>query len=199
MDTTNTKLPTLYTTPEEFHEALTDADVWHRLYTAVHASNPRLNARAHHDTIDDQPVTGIAVQEDRRTHQHKVSGSVLISTDGVLIIRAHTIKGTLWYTALDQLGTVGAVDDEGDTPSTALAWTWKPGPRTEPGVTVGTLRLNAHTRAEAVIERSKGTAEYANALLALIPTDRAACPATWRLATDVFHVLATGTAPVTAR
>ncbi|MFF1678349.1 hypothetical protein ACFVYG_20205 [Streptomyces sp. NPDC058256] len=190
----DTKTPPLYKTPEDLNEVLTGTRLGDRLYTAVHASDPRLNASAHDDTIQGQRVTGIAFCENRPTQQLRTSGSVLITPDGALTVRAHTIHGPRWYAALDHLGIVSADNEEGDapTPPAIPAWTWRPGARRSPGVTLGTLQLGAHARAEAVIEQDLGSKEYANAMLAIYPTSREACPSAWRLGAEFFHVMTTG-------
>ncbi|MFF1678341.1 hypothetical protein ACFVYG_20165 [Streptomyces sp. NPDC058256] len=184
--------PNLFATREALDHELTASGTWHGLYTAVHASTPRLAARAH-DDIDGQAVAGLAFCGGRRNHQLTTSGSVLITPDtGAIAVRAYTVPEARWFAALDHLGAVRA--DQNDNPPAdcdAAAWTWRSGNRDKPGILLGHLRPATRTQAQTLIERDKTSAD-SNAMLVLKPDSRAACPAAWLLAVGFFHVLATG-------
>jgi hypothetical protein len=74
--------------------------------------------------------------------------------------------------------------------TTTATWTWQPTPDHKPGTISGVLRLGTKVTAETCIASSR-CAEAADAGLALIPADRAACESAWALAVAAMGALVT--------
>ncbi|MEU7291383.1 hypothetical protein AB0A81_40275, partial [Streptomyces flaveolus] len=104
----HTTAPTtpLFTTRQALDQELTATGTWKALHTAVHASTPRWTSYPHHNTSS-EPVTGVKITEDvPHIGQARTRATILITPDGHCTIRAYTIPGHRWLTALQHLGTL---------------------------------------------------------------------------------------------
>ncbi|OEJ49524.1 hypothetical protein [Streptomyces agglomeratus] len=105
-DTATPTAPHLFTTRQAVDHELTATGTWKALHAAVHASAPSLTSHAHHNR-GSEPVCGLRFTEDTpHTGQARTRGTVVITPDGILTVRAYTIAGQRWLTALRHLGTL---------------------------------------------------------------------------------------------
>ena len=70
-----------------------------------------------------------------------------------MTVCAQEYSGRAWFTVLERLGAITPGTGAGDQP----VWSWQPYDRERPGSLTGTVQLGPRIRAEAVIERAKGT------------------------------------------
>lgn len=197
--TPTTPAPHLFTTRQALDHELTATGAWKALHTAVHAATPRLTSHAHH-TPGSKPVCGLRFTEDTpHNGQARTKGTVLITPDGHLTIRAYTIPGHRWLTALSHLGTLpaslspGAPATPPADPTTPL-WTLRP--HRKDRSFSGHLQPADDLQITTLTELPDRNGDI-NAQLTVAPDgraadDRAACAAGWLLAISFFHVLITG-------
>ncbi|MGP3953473.1 hypothetical protein [Streptomyces sp. 7N604] len=186
----------MFSTDHELHEALTASGTFGALYAAVHASTPRLTPQAHEDRNQgSEPVAGLRFAEDMpHSGQARTRGTLVITADGTLTVRAYTTPGSRWLTALRYLGALHSIRPGADTtaptdPATPL---WSLRPHVKDRILSGSLQPADHVQAKTLTELPDTIGDV-NALLAVAPDNRDACPAAWALAVGFFHVLATGT------
>ncbi|MFD8903070.1 hypothetical protein [Streptomyces ardesiacus] len=187
--------PDLFTTRQALDHELTATGTWRALHTAVHASTPRLTSHAHHNQ-GSEPVCGLRFTEDvPHTGQARTRGTVHITPDGTLTIRAYTIPGHRWLTALRHLGTLHPHALRPGAPATAPADpatpSWSLRPHVKDRSFSGHLQPADHVQAKTLTELPD-TVGDTTAMFTITPDSRAACPAGWLLAAGFFHVLATG-------
>ncbi|MFE1781582.1 hypothetical protein ACFW9F_03060 [Streptomyces sp. NPDC059506] len=179
----------MFDTPEALRRELATSGTWHGIYTALYNSDPALAVRACHgdNTVD------LCFEEHSRSNRYQTTGTIVISpADGVFTVNATGVHGARWYTALDSLGLVRAVNDTPPAEPAVHAWSWQPYERTRPGSLAGTFQHGAHITARTAVERAAGSEnDYAAAALALIPATREACPAAWALGVTFLGVLVT--------
>jgi hypothetical protein len=177
-DTATPTAPRLFTTRRALDDELAATGTFKALHAAVHTSTPHLTAHAHRH--GSEPVTGLRFTEDTpHTGRAHTSGSAVVTPDGILTIRAYTIPGHRWHTALQDLGAH----------TTAHGWSVRP--HTKNRSFSGRLQPADHVQATTLTELPDGIGDV-TAMLTLAPDSRAACPAAWLLAVGFFHVLATG-------
>jgi hypothetical protein len=91
----------LFTTRQALDQELTVTGAWKAVHAAVHASTPRLSSHPYHN--QGEPVCGLRFTEDT---PHIGQAPVVVTPDGILTVRAYTVPGHRWLTALSQLGTL---------------------------------------------------------------------------------------------
>ncbi|MGW6145533.1 hypothetical protein [Streptomyces sp. NPDC055140] len=187
--------PHLFTTRQDLDHELTTTGTWKALHTAVHASTPNLTSQPHHNH-GSEPVTGLRFTEDTpHTGQARTRGTVVITPDGILTVRAYTIPGHRWLTALTHLGTLHPHSIRPSAPTTTPAGpatpSWSLRPHVKNRSFSGHLRLTDHVEANTLTDLPDSIGDV-NALLTVAPGSRAECPASWLLAASFLHVLATG-------
>ncbi|MFD6471347.1 hypothetical protein [Streptomyces goshikiensis] len=163
---------------------LTGTRAWSALYAAVLDSS-HFAAQA----IDDKEVTGLRffVPSPGARAATTVNGIVTIAPDtGAITLEATGITGTLWFAALNRLGTLDPNDD--GTPF----WTWRPHAHDMPGVLAGTANLGPRITAETLITRHGSATAAAAATLCLTPATREICHLAWSLAASALGTLTTG-------
>ncbi|MEV7691665.1 hypothetical protein ACFW1F_18245 [Streptomyces bungoensis] len=97
--------PHLFTVRQDLDHELTVTGTWKALHAAVHAATPRLTSHPH--SHGEEPVFGLRfVEGTPHTGQARTRGTVIITADGILAVRAYTICGRRWLTALRHLGTL---------------------------------------------------------------------------------------------
>ncbi|RNG32957.1 hypothetical protein [Streptomyces botrytidirepellens] len=164
----------------------------------MHASTPRLTSQPHQDP-GHEPVCGLRFTEDTpRTGQARTRGTVVITLDGILAVRAYTTPGHRWLTALQHLGDLHPHALRPGAPTTAPADSatpsWSLRPHLKNRSLFGHLQPAEHVQAHTLTELPD-TNRDVSALLTVTPDNRAACPAAWLLAVGFFHVLTTGAPP----
>ncbi|MEU5196046.1 hypothetical protein AB0G86_18650 [Streptomyces scabiei] len=192
-----TQGPSLFTTRQDLDHELTTTRTWKALHAAVHASTPRLTSHAHRNH-GQEAVCGLRFTEDTpHRGQARTRGSIIVSPDGHLTVRAYTIPGHRWLTALRHLGALdpktlrpgpgarATVPAEQATPS------WSVRPHVKHRSFSGHLQLADHVKAQTLTGLPDAIGDV-NAQLTIAPDTRAACPAAWLLATGFFHALTTG-------
>ncbi|MFD5079532.1 hypothetical protein [Streptomyces sp. NPDC058371] len=187
--------PALFTTRPALDHELTATGTWKALHTAVHASTPSLTSQPHHNQ-GSEPVCGLRFTEDTpHTGQARTRGTVVITPDGHLTIRAYTIPGHRWLAALQHLGTLDprALRPGARTTASASLATpsWLLHPQVKDRSFRGHLQPADHVHATTLTELPDSIGDV-NAMLTVVPDSRAACPAAWLLAVGFFHLLATG-------
>ncbi|MEU1465282.1 hypothetical protein ABZ467_32365 [Streptomyces sp. NPDC005727] len=186
--------PHLFTVRQDLDHELTATGTWKAIHAAMHASTPRMTSYPHSHA--EEPVSGLRFIEDcPHTGQARTRGSVIITADGILSVRAYTIPGHRWLTALRHLGTLHPHAIRPGAPTAAptefAAPAWALRPHRKDRSFSGHLHPAEHVQA-ATLTELPDTLGDVNALLTLTPGNRTACPAAWRLAASFFHVLATG-------
>ncbi|PQM20668.1 hypothetical protein Sfr7A_26140 [Streptomyces xinghaiensis] len=178
---------------------MTATGTWKALHAAVHASTPRLTSHAHPNP-GSKPVCGLRFTEDTpHTGQARTKGTVLITPDGHLTIRAYTVPGHRWLTALSHLGAFPSPPCPGTPTADTATPLWTLRPHVKNRSFSGHLQPADHLQAATLTELPDTNGDINKALLTMAPgnraTDpakRAACPAGWLLALSFFHVLTTG-------
>lgn len=188
--------PHLFTTRQALDHELTATGTWKALHAAVHASTPHLTSHAHRNH-GQEPVCGLHFTEDTpHTGQARTRGTVVITPDGHLTVRAYTIPRHRWRTALQHLGTLDPHSMRPGARTTAPAdpttQSWSLRPHVKDRSFSGHLQLADHVQAKTLTELPDSIGDV-SALLSVTPENRHACPAAWALAVGFFHVLATGT------
>lgn len=167
----------MFDTHDTLHQELTTAGIYSGLYAALMASNPALSVRTHEDQ-----ATGLVFFEQRPyMRNNPITGTITFTLDsGAIVLNANGYTGPRWHTALERLTTTDA-------------WSWQPAPAPahKPGTLDGVLQLGANVTAETRIGSSHHQGDIADAGLALIPADRAACESAWALGVAVLGVLVT--------
>ncbi|MER7195939.1 hypothetical protein [Streptomyces flaveolus] len=189
----HTTAPTtpLFTTRQALDQELTATGTWKALHTAVHASTPRWTSYPHHNTSS-EPVTGLKITEDvPHIGQARTGATILITPDGHCTIRAYTIPGHRWLTALEHLGTLHSHALRPGTPTTPDNPHWVLRPQVKDRSFSGCLHLSDHVQAKTLTELPDTIGDV-SAMLTLIPGSPDAYPAAWLQAAGFFHVLATG-------
>ncbi|MEU6070509.1 hypothetical protein ABZ864_40225 [Streptomyces sp. NPDC047082] len=198
-DTATPTAPHLFTTRQALDQELIATGTWKALHTAVHASTPRLTSHTNQNH-GSEPVCGLRFTEDTpHTGQARTKGTVLITPDGILAVRAYTIHGHRWLTALRHLGILhthsirpGAPTTAPADPTTASAEpSWSLRPHVKNRSFSGHLQPVDHVQAKTLTGLPDRIGDV-DALLTVAPDNRAACPAAWLLAVGFFHVLVTG-------
>ncbi|MFJ9580638.1 hypothetical protein ACIRQF_30145 [Streptomyces sp. NPDC101191] len=196
-DTTTPTAPArhLFTTRSALDHELTATGTWKAVHAAVHASTPRLTSHAHRNQ-GSEPVTGLRFTEDTpHAGQARTRGTIVITPDGILTVRAYTIPGHRWLTALRHLGTLHPHALRPGAPATAsadpAAPSWALRPHVKNRSIAGHLQPANQVQVRTLTELPDTIGDV-NALLTVAPDNRAACPAGWLLALGFFHVLATG-------
>ncbi|MEU5200401.1 hypothetical protein AB0G86_41235 [Streptomyces scabiei] len=166
----------MFTTDDTLRQALTATGTFNGLYTALMASKPALSVRTHGDQ-----ASGLAFFEQSPYMRNSpINGSITFTLDsGAIVLHANGYTGARWHTALERLAT------------TTAAWSWQPAPDHKPGTIGGFLQLGTNVTAETCIGSSHHQGDIADAGLALIPADRAACQSAWALGVAVLGVLVT--------
>ncbi|MFF7115452.1 hypothetical protein ACFY91_24515 [Streptomyces albogriseolus] len=187
--------PPLFTSRQALDRELTVTGTWKALHTAVHASTPRLTSHSHPNP-GGEPVTGLRFIEDvPHTGQARTRGTVIVTPDGHLTIRAYTIPGRRWLTALRHLGTLDAqslLPGADTTPADPTTPAWSLRPQVKNRSVCGQLRPSEHVQATTLTELPN-TLGDTTAQLTLAPDSRAACQAAWQTAASFFYMLTTGT------
>lgn len=187
--------PHLFTTRQDLDHELTATGTWKALHAAVHASAPSLTSQPHHNHSQ-EPVTGLRFTEDTpHTGHARTRGTVVITPDGILTVRAYTIPGHRWLTALQHLGTLHPHALRPGTRTTVPADpatpSWSLRPQVKDRSLLGHLQPADHVQATMLTELPDTIGDV-SAMLTVAPDSRAACAAAWLLAVGFFHVLATG-------
>ncbi|MFF7953646.1 hypothetical protein [Streptomyces griseorubiginosus] len=188
--------PHLFTTRQGLDHELTLTGTWKALHAAVHASTPRLTSHAHPNP-DNEPVTGLRFTEDvPHAGQARTRGSIIVTPDGHLTVRAYTIPGHRWLTALRHLGTLDprALRPGANTtadPADPAAPAWSLRPKLKNRSICGQLQPTDHVQA-TTLTQLPDTIGDVNAQLTIAPDNRAACRTAWLTAAAFLHVLATG-------
>ncbi|MGW5329381.1 hypothetical protein [Streptomyces sp. NPDC004014] len=121
-------------------------------------------------------------------------GSVIITADGIPSVRAYTVPGHRWLTALRHLGTLhphAIRSGAPTTPTDPAAPSWSLRPHRKDRSFSGHLHPAEHVHVATLTELPDIIGDV-NALLTATPRNRAACPDGRRLAASFFHVLTTG-------
>ncbi|WP_331732929.1 hypothetical protein OG613_48935 (plasmid) [Streptomyces sp. NBC_00015] len=184
--------PHQFTTRQDLDHELTATGAFKALHAAVHASTPRLTSQPHRNE-GSEPVCGLRFTEDTpHTGQARARGTVVITPDGILTVRAYTVPGHRWHTALQHLGTLDLqAMRPGHHTSAPTTRTWSLRPQLKDRSFSGHLQLADHVQATTLTERPDSIGDV-TAMLSVAPDSRAACRAAWLLAVSFFHVLATG-------
>ncbi|RNG12977.1 hypothetical protein [Streptomyces botrytidirepellens] len=167
----------MFTHYSTLHQALTATGTFNGLYTALMASTPPLSVRTHAD----QPTGLLFFEQSPRIRNSPINGTITFNAEsGAILLCANGYSGPRWYTALERLAT------------TTAAWAWQPAHNHKPGTLEGVLQLGANVTAETCIGSSHHHGDAAaDAGLALLPADRAACESAWALAVAALGVLVT--------
>lgn len=164
----------MFTTHDTLHQALTATGTFNGLYAALMASKPALSVRTH----EDQATGLVFFEQSPRLRNSPINGTITFNPDaGAILLHANGYTGPRWHTALERLAT------------TTAAWSWQPAPDHKPGTLDGVLQLGTNVTAETRIGSSHHHGDVADAGLALIPADRAACESAWALGVAVLGVL----------
>ncbi|MFD6335338.1 hypothetical protein ACFWGI_37955 [Streptomyces niveus] len=184
----------LFTTREDLDHELTATGSWKALHAAVHASTPRLTSYPQHH--GSEVVCGLRLTEDTpHAWQARTRGTVTITPDGTFTVRAYSVPGHRWLTALQHLGTLDphALRPCPSTPTTAdpgaPAWSLRPHVRNR-SIT-GHLQPVGHVQAR-MLSDLPDTIGDVKAMLTVTPDNRTVCAASWRLAVGFLHTLTTG-------
>lgn len=187
--------PRLFTTRPALDLELTHTGTWKAIHTALHASTPRLTSHVHPNP-GGEPVTGLRFTEDTpHIGQARTRGSIIVTPDGHLTIRAYTIPAHRWLTALRHLGPLdphairpGA---EATAPADPATPSWSLRPKLKYRSFCGHLKPADHVQATTLTELPD-TIGDTNAQLTIAPDNRTACPTAWSTAAAFLHVLTTG-------
>lgn len=183
----------LFTTRQALDQELTVTGAWKAVHAAVHASTPSLSSHPYHN--QGEPVCGLRFTEDTpHIGQARIRGTVVVTPGGILTVRAYTVPGHRWLTALSQLGTLdprSILPGAATAPADPASPSWSLHPQVKDRSFSGHLQLSDHVQAKALTELPDSIGDV-NAMLTVVPDSRAACPAGWLLAVGFFHVLATG-------
>ncbi|MFF9158283.1 hypothetical protein ACF1AB_39350 [Streptomyces sp. NPDC014846] len=162
-------------TAHDIQQTLTATGTLNGLYAALMASTPPLSVRRH----ENQTTGLVFFEQSPRMRNSPIKGTITFDADsGAILVHASGYPGPLWHTALERLAT------------TTVAWSWKPAPDHKPGTLKGALQLGANITAETLIGSSHH-GDAADAGLALIPANHAACEPAWALAVTALGVLVT--------
>ncbi|MET7490194.1 hypothetical protein [Streptomyces sp. NPDC005538] len=166
----------MFATHDTLHQELTTTGIYSGLYSALMASNPALSVRRH----EDQATGLVFFEQSPYARNNSINGTITFTLDsGAIVLHANGYTGPRWHTALERLAT------------TTEAWSWQPAPAHKPGTLDGVLQLGTNVTAETRIGSSHHPGDIADAGLALIPADRAACESAWALGVAVLGVLVT--------
>ncbi|WP_440581455.1 hypothetical protein [Streptomyces sp. PT19] len=187
--------PHLFTTRQALENELITTGTLKALHAAVHASTPRLTSYPR-PFPGDEPVTGSNFTEDvPHKGQARTRGSIIVTPDGHLTVRAYTIPAHRWLTALRHLGALDShalrPTAPAATPTGPATPTWSLTPKLKDRSYCGHLQPADHVQA-TTLTNLPDTLGDTTAQLTIAPDHRAACPTAWQLAAAFFHVLVTG-------
>ncbi|MET9112548.1 hypothetical protein [Streptomyces zhihengii] len=183
----------MFTSRADLDHHLTATGTWKNLHTAVHHSAPRVTSYPH--PHEGEPVCGFSFTEDTpRPGPARTTGTILITPDGHLTVRAHQLPGHRWLTALRHLGDLapGALrPGTRTTPAGSAPGHWALCPHVKDRSFAGDLHLPGDVDAQMLTELPDPRGDV-TAMVTIAPGSPQALEAVWMCATGFVHVLMTG-------